>query len=242
MKFIIIFIIIIGVVIIFIKIIIIGKKRSSARSKYVYNVNVTNYWCTIEKLYFTYLIIIFRNKNKSDVPLEIGEDTHQPQMEESFTIHLGIYKQLMHIFHNTFRYIIINNPCIYFTIHLGIYKQLMHIFHNTFRYIIINNPCIYFTIHLGIYKQLMHIFAIINYLNLGAQEKSSHNLRLLCGDLATFCQHADGDGNVEETKLKLTPQHIQSALSVYTTNISAIIVTVDQEINTIMGPKEGMLV
>ncbi len=180
MKFIIIFIIIIGVVIIFIKIIIIGKKRSSARSKYVYNVNVTNYWCTIEKLYFTYLIIIFRNK--SDVPLEIGEDTHQPQMEESFTIHLGIY------------------------------------------------------------KQLMHIFAIIDYCNLGAQEKSSHNLRLLCGDLATFCQHADGDGNVEETKLKLTPQHIQSALSVYTTNISAIIVTVDQEINTIMGPKEGMLV
>ncbi len=75
----------------------------------------------------------------------------------------------------------------------------------------------------------------------GAQEKSSHNLRLLCGDLLTFCQHADGvAGEMNETRLKLNPQRIQSAMSLYTTNISAIVLTVDQEINSVMGTKEGM--
>ena len=74
---------------------------------------------------------------------------------------------------------------------------------------------------------------------LGAQQKSSHNLRLLCGNILSFCQHAEGGSALESGTMRLNPCRIQSALSLYTADISAIIITVDQEVNAVMGMKEG---
>lgn len=75
-------------------------------------------------------------------------------------------------------------------------------------------------------------------IHLGAQQKSSHNLRLLCGNILSFCQHAEGGSTLESGTMRLNPRRIQSALSLYTADISAIIITVDQEVNAVMGMKE----
>ena len=74
----------------------------------------------------------------------------------------------------------------------------------------------------------------------GAQQKSSHNLRLICGDVLLLCRDSDGtDKGLEGGMMRLNPRRIQTAMSLYTNDSSAIVIMTDREVNTITGLKEG---
>ena len=75
----------------------------------------------------------------------------------------------------------------------------------------------------------------------GAQQKSSHNLRLLCvGVLSFFSESADGKGSVSTRRMN--PCRIETAMSLYTNDLTAIVLMTEREINTITGIKEGIAV
>lgn len=74
----------------------------------------------------------------------------------------------------------------------------------------------------------------------GAQQKSSHNLRLICGNILSFCRDSDEtDKGLERGMMRLNPRRIQTAMSLYTNDSSAIVIMTDREVNTITGLKEG---
>lgn len=74
----------------------------------------------------------------------------------------------------------------------------------------------------------------------GAQQKSSHNLRLICGDVLSLCRDSnETDKGLEGEMMRLNPRRIQTAMSLYTNDSSALVIMTDREVNTITGLKEG---
>ena len=70
-------------------------------------------------------------------------------------------------------------------------------------------------------------------IQLGAQMKQTHNLRLICADVLDFC------------RLPLTsrndPQRLQMALSLYSTNQSGLVLLVDDRISAYTGMEKEFL-
>lgn len=73
----------------------------------------------------------------------------------------------------------------------------------------------------------------------GAQQKTQHNLRLICIDILSFCSEGREEGNNQDS-MRLNPRRIETAMSLYTSDLTAIIMTTDSQINTLSGMKEGM--
>ena len=76
----------------------------------------------------------------------------------------------------------------------------------------------------------------------GAQNKKMHNIRLLCGDPLDLCRHKPttsslrGGGGVSPS-----PERLQTAMTLYSTQLSALVVMVDGRVNSLVGMKEGVL-
>lgn len=75
---------------------------------------------------------------------------------------------------------------------------------------------------------------------LGAQNKKMHNIRLLCGDPLDLCRHKPttsslrGGGGVSPS-----PERLQTAMTLYSTQLSALVVMVDGRVNSLVGMKEA---
>ncbi|XP_067673825.1 FERRY endosomal RAB5 effector complex subunit 3-like [Haliotis asinina] len=71
-------------------------------------------------------------------------------------------------------------------------------------------------------------------IHLGAQMKTTHNLRLLCTDVLDLCRHRPhtiGGVMIPE------PQRLQTAMSLYSDSLCAIILLVDNRLNSFTGIK-----
>ncbi len=70
----------------------------------------------------------------------------------------------------------------------------------------------------------------------GAQQKRMHNLRLLCGDPLDLCRHKTPTfpGPVVPH-----PERLQTAMSLYSSKLSALILLVDDRVSAHRGMKEG---
>lgn len=64
-------------------------------------------------------------------------------------------------------------------------------------------------------------------INLGSQLKTTHNLRLISANILQFCNNI------------CTPQRLQTAMSLYSNSLSAVVLLVDKSINTIDGIQAG---
>ncbi|XP_064618656.1 protein C12orf4 homolog [Lineus longissimus] len=71
-------------------------------------------------------------------------------------------------------------------------------------------------------------------IHLGAQMKTMHNLRLLCTDILDLCRHKPHKvGGL----LIPSPQRLQTAMSLYSNNLSALVLLVDNRLNSYTGMK-----
>jgi hypothetical protein len=68
-------------------------------------------------------------------------------------------------------------------------------------------------------------------INLGAQLKTTHNLRLTSVSVLDICRNNFGSKTVP------TPQRIQTAMSLYSNSLSALVLLVDNRINSYIGIK-----
>ncbi|XP_060698864.1 protein C12orf4 homolog isoform X3 [Hemiscyllium ocellatum] len=68
-------------------------------------------------------------------------------------------------------------------------------------------------------------------IHLGAQLKTMHNLRLMRADVLDFCKHKRN----QQSGVKL--QRLQTALSLYSTSLSGVVLLVDNRINSYSGIK-----
>ena len=66
-----------------------------------------------------------------------------------------------------------------------------------------------------------------------------HNVRLIRGDPLTFCQHKRGGVPGDLTMMGPNPERLQTAMSLYSSNLSAIVLMVDGRVNSLVGLKEG---
>lgn len=66
---------------------------------------------------------------------------------------------------------------------------------------------------------------------LGAQKKTTHNLRLICGNVLDLCKHKTPPGG----SVLSQPHRIQTALSLYSETLSGLILLVEDRINTYSG-------
>ncbi|XP_063971713.1 protein C12orf4 homolog [Lytechinus pictus] len=71
-------------------------------------------------------------------------------------------------------------------------------------------------------------------IHLGAQMKTMHNLRLMSIDVLDLCRHKP---NREGGILIPQPQRLQTALSLYSTNLSGVVLMVDDRISSYTGIK-----
>lgn len=70
---------------------------------------------------------------------------------------------------------------------------------------------------------------------LGAQMKTTHNLRLLCASVLDLCRHqAHTVGGI----LVAQPQRLQTAMSLYSNNLNGMIMLVDNRLNSYTGLKK----
>lgn len=70
-------------------------------------------------------------------------------------------------------------------------------------------------------------------INLGAQLKTTHNLRLTSGNILDVCRNKFG------LSLSLpTPQRIQTAMSMYSNHLSGLVLLVDNRVNSFTGVKK----
>jgi hypothetical protein len=74
-------------------------------------------------------------------------------------------------------------------------------------------------------------------IHLGSQQKSSHNLRLLCDEVFYFFSES-GDANNQVAKRRMNPRRIEMSMSLYTNDLKAIILMAERELNTVSGIKE----
>eukprot|EP00117_Sycon_ciliatum_P029081 scpid47939/ scgid23240/ Uncharacterized protein C12orf4 homolog len=70
-------------------------------------------------------------------------------------------------------------------------------------------------------------------IHLGAQMKTMHNLRLISCDVLDLCRHhpQGGDGG-------LSPQRIQTAMTLYSSSLAGMVLLVDNRINSFVGIKK----
>lgn len=71
-------------------------------------------------------------------------------------------------------------------------------------------------------------------IHLGAQMKTTHNLRLICADVLDLCRHKPhtvGGVTIPE------PQRLQTAMSLYSNNLCGLILLVDNRLNSYTGIK-----
>lgn len=66
---------------------------------------------------------------------------------------------------------------------------------------------------------------------LGAQKKSTHNLRLICGNVLDLCKHKTRPGG----SVLSQPHRIQTALSLYSETLAGVILLVEDRLNTYSG-------
>lgn len=72
-------------------------------------------------------------------------------------------------------------------------------------------------------------------IHLGAQMKTTHNLRLLCTDILDLCQHKPHTvGGVVIPQ----PQRLQTAMSLYSNNLCGLLLLVDNRLNSYTGIKQ----
>lgn len=72
-------------------------------------------------------------------------------------------------------------------------------------------------------------------INLGAQLKTSHNLRLMSMDVLDLCRHKPVRAR---GRLMPQPQRLQSAMSLYSNSLSALVLMVDDRVNSYTGIKK----
>jgi len=66
---------------------------------------------------------------------------------------------------------------------------------------------------------------------LGAQKKTTHNLRLICGNILDLCRHKTRPGG----SVLSQPHRIQTALSLYSETLSGVILLAEDRLNTSSG-------
>lgn len=72
-------------------------------------------------------------------------------------------------------------------------------------------------------------------IHLGAQMKTTHNLRLLCADILELCQHKPHTvGGVVIPQ----PQRLQTAMSLYSNSLCGMVMLVDNRLNSYTGIKQ----
>lgn len=71
-------------------------------------------------------------------------------------------------------------------------------------------------------------------IHLGAQMKTTHNLRLLCTDILDLCQHKT---HTVGGMVIPQPQRLQTAMSLYSNDLCALIMMVDNRLNSYTGLK-----
>ncbi|XP_005104405.1 protein C12orf4 homolog [Aplysia californica] len=72
-------------------------------------------------------------------------------------------------------------------------------------------------------------------IHLGAQMKTTHNLRLLCTDILELCRHKPHTvGGVVIPQ----PQRLQTAMSLYSHSLCGVVMLVDSRLNTYTGSKQ----
>ena len=69
---------------------------------------------------------------------------------------------------------------------------------------------------------------------LGAQKKTMHNVRVMCGDFLDLCRHKHN-----LTHPAASPERLLTAMSLYSSKLSALVLMVDGRINSLGGIKEG---
>ncbi|XP_046861020.1 protein C12orf4 homolog [Xenia sp. Carnegie-2017] len=72
-------------------------------------------------------------------------------------------------------------------------------------------------------------------IHLGAQMKSTHNLRLMCCDLLDLCRYKPAKPG---SSILAQPQRIQTAMSLYSQSLSGLVLLVDSHINSYTGIKK----
>eukprot|EP00794_Sanderia_malayensis_P015610 gene15610-17183_t len=72
-------------------------------------------------------------------------------------------------------------------------------------------------------------------IHLGHQMKTMHNIRILCGDILSLCRHTAAfiGGN-----LVPQPRRLQTAMSLYSQSLSALVLLVDNRLQSQMGIKK----
>ncbi|XP_031566423.1 protein C12orf4 homolog [Actinia tenebrosa] len=68
-------------------------------------------------------------------------------------------------------------------------------------------------------------------IHLGAQQKTMHNLRLICGDVLDMCRHKTPPGGSVFSQ----PHRIQTALSLYSETLAGLVLLVDNRLDSYTG-------
>ena len=69
----------------------------------------------------------------------------------------------------------------------------------------------------------------------------THNVRIIRGDPLSFCQHRRR-GMGEAGGALPNPERLQTAMSLYSNKLAAIVMMVDGRVNSLVGIKEGVVV
>ena len=75
--------------------------------------------------------------------------------------------------------------------------------------------------------------------NSGAQRKTTHNIRLLCGNPLDLCRHKT---TTMRGVVVPHPERLQTAMSLYSPKLSALVLMVDGRVSLLGGLKEGVCV
>ena len=67
----------------------------------------------------------------------------------------------------------------------------------------------------------------------GSQKKTSHNLRLMCGNVLDLCRSTAASGR----GFMLDPQQLQTAMSLYTSDVCALVMV--EETGAATSSREG---
>ena len=82
------------------------------------------------------------------------------------------------------------------------------------------------------------MYVCFYYVLAGSQKKTMHNIRIIRGDPLSFCKHKRGAMGMEGGGGP-NPERLQTAMSLYSDKLSAIVMMVDGRVNSLVGLKEG---
>lgn len=94
-----------------------------------------------------------------------------------------------------------------------------------------------FTVNLGWCVNCTPVLSVHSLVTVGSQNKTSHNVRLLCGSVSAFLRTAHGDP--QQGKFRLDPHQLQTAMSLYTNNLSALVVMEEARAGTVSSNRDG---